>query len=147
MKPVCDKSNLEFDIIYKKLFFFNFVTPNSPKVVFLLALSITSRKQPKSTLYLKLKKCKVFKILKGGPFGLFEIPKYGKNEGGPLEILKKIGKKTKIEIFQQGHIAKTCKRGTLWICLTSIPLQNRRGDFLGKSKNFTNKSDGAEKLQ
>ena len=41
-----------------------------------------------------------------------------KNEGEPF------GENFEIEIFEQCHSAKNCKRGTLWEFLTSIVLQN-----------------------
>ena len=37
-------------------------------------ICLTRRERLKSALYLRLKKRKVFKIVKGGPFGLFENP-------------------------------------------------------------------------
>ena len=56
----------------------------------------TRRERLKSALYLRLKKRKVFKIVKGGPFRLFENPvccKISKKiEGDPLETFKKIPK-------------------------------------------------------
>ena len=53
----------------------------------------TRRERLKSELYLRLKKRKVFKIVKGGPFRLFENPvccKIAKKlKGDPLETFEK----------------------------------------------------------
>ena len=55
----------------------------------------TSRERPKSAIYLILKKREVFKIVKRGPFGLFEDPvcgKIGQIEGMSIRtLLKNIG--------------------------------------------------------
>ena len=56
----------------------------------------TRRERLKSALYLRLKQRKVFEIVKGGLFGLFENPvccKISKKlKGDPLETVKKIRK-------------------------------------------------------
>ena len=79
----------------------------------------------KSALYLRLKKRKVFKTVKGEPFGLFENPicfKISKKIEGTLwrqKISKKnnfrrnfeiFEKKTKSEIFEKSHSAEILKR-------------------------------------
>ena len=56
----------------------------------------TRRERLKSALYLRLEKLKGFKIVKGGPFGLFKNPvccKMSKKLKGPLETLKKFREK------------------------------------------------------
>ena len=60
---------------------------------------LRSQERPKSALYLRLEKRKVFKIVKGGPFGLFE-----------LQFLPKYEKNLKTDIFEQCHSAENCKR-------------------------------------
>ena len=57
------------------------------------------------------------KIVKGGPFGLFENPvccKISKKlKGDPLETLKSCRKKTKNDHFEQSHSDEKCRRGAL----------------------------------
>ena len=80
----------------------------------------TRRERLKSALYLRLKKRKGFKPVKGGYFGLFENPVCckisNKLKGGPFGD-KKIRffliseKKTKNENFEQSHSAVIHKMG------------------------------------
>ena len=56
----------------------------------------TRRERLKSALYLCLKERKVFKIVKGGPFVLFESPvvaKYQKMKGVHFGDIEKVSKK------------------------------------------------------
>ena len=80
----------------------------------------TRRERLKSALYLRLKKRKVFKSVKGGPFGLFENPVCctisNKLKGDPLKtktfsIFFNFRKKAKNENFEQSHSAEIHKRG------------------------------------
>ena len=69
------------------------------------------------------------KIVKGGPFGLFQHPfSCKKNEGGPLETLVNFGK---------SHSAEKIERGTIWGHLKFFEKarteRNRKGDPLGTS--------------
>ena len=74
----------------------------------------TRREPLKSALYLHLKKRRIFKTVKGGPFGLVENPVCckisKKNERDPLET-KKLFEKRKMRILKQSHSAKILKRG------------------------------------
>ena len=63
---------------------------------------LTSRKRPKSVLYLRLKKREIFKIVESAPFGLFETPVcWKKNWGTIWRLQKNFEKNQKIEIFEQ----------------------------------------------
>ena len=81
----------------------------------------TRRECLKSELYLRLKRRNVFKIVKGGPFRLFQIQVVAKYQkvlkGGPFEALKfffkfeKIFEKNrKMKILKQSHSAKQLER-------------------------------------
>ena len=79
-----------------------------------------SRERPKSAAISKAQKGKVFKPVKGGPFGIFENPVCckisNKLKGGALEtknfrFFLIFEKKTKHENFEQSHSAEIHKRG------------------------------------
>ena len=69
----------------------------------------TSRERPKSALYLRLK------IVKGGPFGLFETPVgctiWKKIEGGPFGDFKNFSKKNLKRFLNSASVPKNVKRG------------------------------------
>ena len=82
----------------------------------------------KSALYLRLKKRKVFKIVKGALRAFRNsslLKKYEKNEGGHFGAVQNIRQKTKIENFEQFHSAEKCKRGTILMFCTEWMLKNQ----------------------
>ena len=119
---------------------------------------VTRRERLKSALYLRLKKRKVFKIVKWESFDFLKIQfvaKYQENwRGDPLETLKKIEKffevfekKQKMRILKQSHSAKKLERETLWAFWNFSLLQNIKkleGGPFGDKKS-KKKSHSAEK--
>ena len=72
--------------------------------------ALTRRERLKSALYLRLKKRKVFKIVKGGTLSTFRksssLQNIKKLKGGPLKTFKKIE-----NFLKQSHSAGKVKRG------------------------------------
>ena len=91
------------------------------------------------------------KIVKGGPFGLFENPvccKISKKiEGGPFGDIKKLSKKKRKMIYLNSLIVTKNVEGGLWAFSTSLQLQNIREQNIPfrDKKNFEKKSHSAEK--
>ena len=60
-------------------------------------------------------------------------------------LFGKIGKKTKIENFEQSHSAENEKEGFGFFNIHSVA--NLKGDSLAQTKNFHKKSHSARKIQ
>ena len=118
------------------------ITPyNNPPIKFRRTKQYsTSRQRPKSALYLRLKRREVFKIVKGGPFGLFETPVLWKIRKKLNFFGEKVSKNLKMRFLKKCHSAEKCTRGTFWHFFASILLQNietNEGDTLWcNPKNF-----------
>ena len=95
----------------------------------LVPYNITRQERLKSALYLKLKKRKIRKTVKGGPFGLFESPvccKMSKKLKGPYGDQKKISfefffkKKRKMIILNSLIVPKYLKGRPFWLFGTLV---------------------------
>ena len=81
----------------------------------------TSRERPKSALYVRLKMREVHKIVKGGPFGLFETPVLWKIRKKLNFFGEKVSKNLKMRFLNSVTVPKNVQGGLFGIfCIHSV---------------------------